>query len=54
MSKLTELASGQITNSDLIIILSQRDDMPASVIVHWPSRPTVVDPRAFRLQRMPP
>ncbi len=43
MSKLIELASGQLSNSDrLVIVLSQPDDMPQSVIIHWPSAPTVV------------
>jgi hypothetical protein len=47
-SSITELASGQLTNSDnLIVILVQPDDMPESVVVHWPARPTVLDPRAF-------
>jgi hypothetical protein len=48
MSKLTELASGQITNSDaIVIVLSEPEDIPASVIIHWPAKPTVVDPRRF-------
>jgi hypothetical protein len=48
MSKLTELASGQITNSDAItVILSSPDDMPASVIIHWPTKPSVLDPREY-------
>jgi hypothetical protein len=49
MSKLTELASGQITNSDAITaILSEPDHMRATVVVHWPSRqPTVINPDSF-------
>ena len=48
MSKLTELASGQLTNSDnLIVVLVQPDDMPESVVIHWPAPSTVLDPRAF-------
>jgi hypothetical protein len=48
MSKITELASSRLNNSDaLLIILSQPDDMPESVIVHWPTMPTVIDPKAF-------
>jgi len=23
------------------------DDIPATVVIHWPVKPTVVDPRAF-------
>jgi hypothetical protein len=48
MSKITELASGQITSTEtLIMVLAEPDDMPASVIIHWPTKPTVLDPRAF-------
>ena len=48
MSKLTELASGQITNSDAItVILSEPDGMPESVVIHWPGRPTTLDPKSF-------
>lgn len=48
MSKITELASGQITNFHAIaIVLSEPDNMPASVIIHWPAKPTVLDPRRF-------
>ena len=48
MSKITELASSRLNNSDaLLIILSQPDDMPHSVIVYWPAMPTVIDPKAF-------
>jgi hypothetical protein len=48
MSKLTELASGRLTRTEtIIVILSEPDGMPASVIVHWPSKPTALDPKAF-------
>jgi hypothetical protein len=48
MSKITVLAEGQITNSDaIVIVLSEPDDIPASVIIHWPSKPTDLDPRRF-------
>jgi hypothetical protein len=48
MSQITELASGQLTPTDAIsVILSQPDDMPSSVIVHWPIKPTVIDPKSF-------
>jgi hypothetical protein len=53
MSKITELASSRLNNSDaLLIILSQPDDMPHSVIVHWPAMPTVIDPKAFQRRLM--
>jgi hypothetical protein len=48
-SSITELASGQLTDSGirLIVVLVPPDDMPESVVVHWQARPTVLDPRAF-------
>jgi hypothetical protein len=50
MNKITELAAGRLPNStgDLLIILAEPDGLPASVIVHWPSRPTTIDPAGFR------
>jgi hypothetical protein len=48
MSKLTPLASGQITPTDSItVVLVEPDDMPSSVIIHWPAAPTVCDPGRF-------
>ena len=48
MSKITELASSQIANSDaIVIVLSEPDDIAASVIIHWPAKPTVLHPRRF-------
>ena len=49
MSKITELASGQINDTEAItIILSEPDEMPSSVMVHWPSQSTVINRRRFR------
>jgi hypothetical protein len=49
MSKITELAGGQINDTDAItIVLSEPDSMPSSVIIHWPSQSTVINPRRFR------
>ena len=48
MNKLTPLASGQITPTDTIsVVLVEPEDIPASVVAHWPARSTVVDPRRF-------
>ena len=48
MSKLTELARGQITPTEaLVVVLVQPEDMPPSVIIHWPVTRTVLAPRAF-------
>ena len=49
MHKLTELASGQITPTEAItIILSEPDGLPSSVLIHWPEKSTVVNPKRFR------
>jgi hypothetical protein len=48
MFKVTELASGQVTTVDSIVIeLVQADEAPAVVIIRWPSKPTVLHPRRF-------
>ena len=48
MSKITELASGQITNSDaLVVVLSEPDDIPAAVVIHWPQQPTITTPASY-------
>ena len=48
MSKVTELASGQITHHRTITVeLVETDQTPAVVIVRWPSKPTVLHPHRF-------
>ena len=48
MSKITELASGQLTATDHIIIeLVEADETPAVIIVRWPVKATVMHPRRF-------
>jgi hypothetical protein len=48
MSQVTELASGQITAVDAVVIeLVQADETPAVVIVRWPIKPTVLHPYRF-------
>jgi hypothetical protein len=48
VNQITPLASGQITPTDaLTVVLVEPDDIPATVVVHWPARSTVVDPRRF-------
>ena len=48
MSKLTPLASNQITVTDTITVeLIEADETPAVVIVRWPVKPTVRHPRRF-------
>jgi hypothetical protein len=43
-----ELASGQVAPADTLTIeLVKPSDMPAVVIIRWPARPTVSDPRRF-------
>ena len=49
MSKITELAAGRLPNAtgDLIVVLAEPDGLPASVVVHWPTRPSALEPQAF-------
>jgi hypothetical protein len=45
MSKVTELASGQITAVAAITIeLIEANETPAVVIVRWPAKPSVLHP----------
>jgi hypothetical protein len=53
MSKMTELASVAITAVDTVTIeLGEADETPAIVIVRWPAKATVFQPRRFRLARI--
>lgn len=56
MSKITGLATGQITVTEMITIeLVEADGKPAAVIITWPARSTVVHPQRFhRPPRMRP
>jgi hypothetical protein len=48
MSKVTPLASGHINAVDeLVIELVEANETPAVVIVRWPSKPSVLQPRLF-------
>ena len=48
MSKVTELASGQINAVDTLAIeLIEANETPAVVIVRWPAKPSVLHPRLF-------
>jgi hypothetical protein len=48
MSKITELAAGQITAADTITVeLVGAAETPAVVIIRWPDKPTVLHPRRF-------
>jgi hypothetical protein len=47
MSKLV-LARGDITATDeLVIVLSEPDNEPAAVLIHWPQAASVASPAAF-------
>ena len=47
MPKLV-LARGDISPTDeLVIVLSEPDNEPAAVLIHWPSAATVASPAAF-------
>lgn len=48
MSKITELASSQITPSDILAIeLVEADETPTVVIIRWPAKATILHPRRF-------
>ena len=48
LSKVTVLASGQITAVDAVTIeLVEADETPAVVIIRWPLKATVLRPRRF-------
>jgi hypothetical protein len=48
VSKVTPLASNQITASDTITVeLIEADETPTVVVVSWPVKPTVLHPRRF-------
>jgi hypothetical protein len=48
MSKIAELASGQITNAEILTVeLVEADETPAVVIIRWPLKATVLHPRRF-------
>jgi hypothetical protein len=48
MSKVTELASGQITNTETITVkLIEASETLAVVIERWPSKRTVIHPHRF-------
>ena len=51
MSKVTSLGSEQINQSNhnaISVELVEFDDMPATVKITWPPRPTVINPDRFR------
>jgi hypothetical protein len=47
MSKVTELASSQITVDAIVVELAEADETPAVVILRWPAKPTVCHSRRF-------
>jgi hypothetical protein len=48
MSKVTELASGQLTALGSITIeLVEADQTPAVIVITWPNKATVLHPRLF-------
>jgi hypothetical protein len=48
MSKVTPLASGHITGADTITVeLVEADETPAVVLIRWPAKASVLDPRRF-------
>ena len=50
MSKITELARGQINASDLLIVdLVTPPDAPQVILIRWPGAPTVTNQRKFHV-----
>jgi hypothetical protein len=50
MSRLTILSEARIGASDadsIEVVLVEPDDMPSSIIIHWPQQPSTVDPHHF-------
>ena len=48
MSKVTELATAQLSATDTLTIeLIEADETPAVVIVRWPLKQSVLHPRRF-------
>jgi hypothetical protein len=48
MSKITELASCQITTVDSVTVeLVESDETIPVVIIRWPAKPSVLHPRRF-------
>jgi hypothetical protein len=48
MSKVTELASSQITAAETITVeLIETDETSAVVIIRWPAKPSVIHPHRF-------
>jgi hypothetical protein len=48
MSTVTTLAEGQLTAAGTITVeLVEADETPTTVIVRWPSQPSVLHPRRF-------
>jgi hypothetical protein len=50
VSRLVEIGAARLPNAggDLLIMLSEPDGLPASVVIHWPGNPTTIDPALFR------
>jgi hypothetical protein len=48
LSKVTQLATGQITAVDVLTIeLVETDEHLTVVIIRWPDKPSVIHPRRF-------
>jgi hypothetical protein len=50
MARLIEVGAARLPNSggDLLIVLNEPDGgIPASVVIHWPGKPTTIHPARF-------
>ena len=50
LSRVVEIAAARLpSGGDLLIVLAEPDDGPATVRIHWPAgNPTTIDPAQFR------
>jgi hypothetical protein len=39
-----ELAAGPVTKADRLAVILQPTGSPAMILIHWPSKPTVMEP----------
>lgn len=50
MSKLHILSAAQLgasVHESIEVVLVEPDEMPSSIIIHWPSAPTKINPHDF-------
>ena len=52
MSRVVELGAARLPPAATSpVVPNEPDDMPVSVVNHWPSKPATIDPAQFRHRR---